>query len=610
MKTNKKKEEELLEEMPKSLTTYLGQKGYTLLKKELTVKQQYTIKEKLMVKPFTHGAPMTATTTFPVYRESENKLYVPRYFGEHYFGEAKQIKIPEGDNIDLTFEGKLRDYQEEVVYKFIDYVKSKNTLGGLLELYCAWGKTSASLYIISQLKKKTIVIVHKEFLMNQWIERIQQFLPSARIGKIQGQTIDIEDKDIVLCMLQSLVLKEYPPTMFDSFGLTIIDEVHHISSQTFSNALFKLVTKYMLGLSATMQRKDGTTDVFKMFLGKIVHTAIKKVEHEVEVRAITYKTNDDDFNETILDYKGQPQISSMISKLCSYNRRTEFIIKTLNDFLCVDGVDPTMIRHHKETMDKTQPACKMCKKSDNYLMKNTCCNVVEYCLLCMDNLVEQSKTPIISIDKKTGQTKQVKRRPKCPSCNKVLSYEQHYIENPYVKPIEQLHIIIMSHNLNILEYMYRKLVCKNYASVGYYVGGMSEHELKRSEKKQVILSSYQMASEGLDIATLNTEFLISPKTDVVQIVGRILRAKHATNKPIIYDFVDSHDVFHKQWLKRKTYYKKQNYKIIETNSSDYQKDTSKWKIGFLPNNSIFEKKCQEEDEIDLPMNGCLLLLRK
>lgn len=112
--------------------------------------------------------------------------------------------------------------------------------------------------------------------MNQWIERIQQFLPGARIGKIQGQIIDIDNKDIVLCMLQSLVLKDYPSSIFDSFGLTIIDEVHHISSETFSNALFKVVTKYMLGLSATMNRKDGTTKVFKMFLGPVVHKAEKR----------------------------------------------------------------------------------------------------------------------------------------------------------------------------------------------------------------------------------------------------------------------------------------------------------------------------------------------
>jgi superfamily II DNA or RNA helicase len=86
----------------------------------------------------------------------------------------------------------------------------------------------------------------------------------------------VEDKDIVLCMLQSLISKEYEASLFEQFGFTIIDEVHHISSQSFSNSLFKVVTKYMLGLSATMERKDGTTSVFKMFLGDVIFKAEKK----------------------------------------------------------------------------------------------------------------------------------------------------------------------------------------------------------------------------------------------------------------------------------------------------------------------------------------------
>ena len=182
----------------------------------------------------------------------------------------------------------------------------------MLELYCAWGKTSASLNIITQLKKKTIVIVHKEFLMNQWIERIQQFLPAARVGKIQGPVIDIDDKDIVIAMLQSLSMKDYPSSVFDSFGFTIIDEVHHISSEVFSNSLFKLVTKYMLGLSATMNRKDGTTPVFKMFLGDVIYKSKRDNDRAVTVRAIEYYVDDDYFNEVKLDYRGKPQYSSMI----------------------------------------------------------------------------------------------------------------------------------------------------------------------------------------------------------------------------------------------------------------------------------------------------------
>ena len=69
----------------------------------------------------------------------------------------------------------------------------------------------------------------------------------------------------------ALVKKKYPSHIFQHFGLTIIDECHHIAAEVFSNALFQIVTKYMLGLSATMDRKDRLTYVFKMFIGDVVY---------------------------------------------------------------------------------------------------------------------------------------------------------------------------------------------------------------------------------------------------------------------------------------------------------------------------------------------------
>ena len=470
--------------------TYLGQKGYTIPKNELTIEKQKQIRNDLTIKPFVMGSPMNnEQKTFPAYRESGNKFYVPHYYGVENFGAPKQYKISEGNDIDLEFAGILRDYQEPVVNKFIDYCNDVKYGGGLLELPCAWGKTSASLYILSKLHKKTLVIVHKEFLMNQWIERIQQFLPKARVGKIQGPIIDIDDKDIVIGMLQSLSMKEYPASTFESFGLTIIDEVHHISSEVFSNSLFKLVTKYMLGLSATMNRKDGTTKVFKMFLGEVIFKGKRDEPMNVVVHAIKYEVDDDEFNEVKLDFRGNPAYSTMISKLCEYNRRTEFILKIVSDMLAIN-------------------------------------------------------------------------------------------------PNQQ--IMILAQYKNILKYLHDAIAHRNIATVGYYIGGMKEQALKATEGKKVVIATYAMAAEALDIKTLTTLIMATPKTDIEQSVGRILREKHSS--PVVVDIVDSHDLFQNQWRKRKTFYKKENYKIIYTNSANYTPDTSKWLVVFNPSSSE-TKKC-------------------
>jgi hypothetical protein len=88
----------------------------------------------------------------------------------------------------------------------------------------------------------------------------------------------------------------------------------------------------------------------------------------------------------------------------------------------------------------------------------------------------------------------------------------------------------------------------------------------------VIVATYSMAAEGLDIKTLSTLILATPKTDVVQAVGRILRVKH--ERPLIVDIVDSHDMFKKQWYKRRAFYLKCKYTVLYTNNEGYMID--KW----------------------------------
>ena len=126
-----------------------------------------------------------------------------------------------------------------------------------------------------------------------------------------------------------------------------------------------------------------------------------------------------------------------------------------------------------------------------------------------------------------------------------------------------------------------------------------------------------MASEALDIPSLNAEFLITPKTDIVQSVGRVLRAKHAFSDPIIYDIKDNHNVFEKQWLKRKTYYKKQNYNIIECDIYNYSKNYSNWKItnssckNGLTNSAVSDDdETETETETKVSKGVCLLKIKK
>jgi superfamily II DNA or RNA helicase len=481
------------------ISTYLGEKGYTIYKDAIDSKEQQFIREELTVKPFIPKSPVQPPG-FPVYRESHQKFYIPRYFGYEHYGEPDESRIEAGTNISVEFKGQLRDYQQHISDIYMKKVsESPFGGGGLLEIPCGRGKTVIALNIISRVNQKTLIIVHKGFLLNQWVERIEQYLPQARIGKLQGQTIDIENKDIVIGMLQSLSMKDYSPDIFKSFGLTVVDEVHHISSEVFSRSLLKIVTKYTLGLSATMQRKDGLTKVFKMYLGDIIYKEHVKRDDKVIVKAVEYKTNDEEFNEVEMDYRGTPKFSTMITKLCSFNRRSEYILNIIkNEFTL----------------------------NDNQQM------------------------------------------------------------------------IVLAHNKNLLTYLHDAIESRNIATVGYYVGGMKEAELKKSETKKVIIATYAMASEGLDIPSLTTLLFATPKTDITQSVGRILRVKHA--HPLIIDIIDQHDIFKQQWSKRKSYYIKQNYKIMHTEDYTLTKPI-KWVEKHDPDNiaaHVLKKKIPGKCLID------------
>ncbi len=449
------------------MKSYLGQKGYSIYKNTLTVKEQIFIRDELSVSPYVPKSISSSNNapSFPIYRESQNKFYLPRFFGESNFGEISESKLKEPKSIDLEFAGELRDYQNNIINCYMNNIIKG---GGLLEIPCGRGKTVMALKIISNLKVKTLVIVHKGFLMDQWIERIEQFLPGAKVGKIQGQEIDIDDKDIVLGMVQSLSTIDYPSYIFEDFGLTIIDECHHMGAEVFVRSLFKIVTKYVLGLSATMQRKDGLTKVFKMFLGDVIYKEKRDDSFDVTVRCYDFIVNDEEFNNTKYDFRGNPAYSSMITKICSYDKRSDFIIKIVKDLIDSD---------------------------------------------------------------------------------------------------KERQIIILGHNKNLLTYLFKSIESNNIATVGYYVGGMKKEQLKESEDKQIIIATYSMAAEGLDIKTLTTLIMATPKTDVTQSIGRILRTKHSS--PLVVDIVDTHDVFKNQFKKRLKYYQQLNYKIFKSSNIDY-----------------------------------------
>ena len=498
----------------------LGRRGYSVQKRSLTSSQIRDIKRELKVKSL---IPATFTPfpppAFRVYLESANKLYLPRHYGINTLGPPEENKlIDAGDNISLTFVGQIRANQQPVISDFINACQTQG--GGLISLPCGYGKTIICLNLIATLGKKTLVVVHKEFLLTQWKERIGTFLPGARVGFIQQKKVDIQDKDIVIGMLQSISMKDYPAETFHSFGLVAIDECHHLGAEVFSRALPKIATKYMLGLSATPQRKDGLSCVFEWHLGPMVYCIKKRDPDKVGVHWMEYLCDFPEYCKVEYNNQGRVNCPRMITQICEYLPRTRVIVDLIQEQARL-GRNILVLSDRREHL-----------------------NQIQHLLQVGQGDAEDGS----GSDQTTF-------------------------------------------------------------SVGQYVGGLSQQELKDSETKQIILGTFAMSSEGMDIPSLNTLVLASPKTDVEQSAGRIFRQKQSerTHAPLIIDIVDQISIFQRQSQHRRRLYNRNKYQIVKKCLSHLQHPSSFKKahgVGSLETGS--GPQIAQKVEVGLDLSKCLL----
>ena len=590
---------------------FISDQGYSVSKAILSDKEYQEIKKDLTVKPFTMPD-FGEAKPFKLFQEGPTKIYMPKFYGLKRFGDPDVNRQANGLDISLEFSGNLRQEQVKPVNAFMEAVGTNHCTGGILNLTCASGKclgkntpimmfngktrkvqdiipgdilmgddmrpryviticlgrstmysvhqdngityrvndvhiltlydtykkklvdlevgvymstanrgtrylgarmttnhelitypikvekedgmddyfgftitgnrrflladgtithnTVMAIHLICKLGKKALVVVHKDFLLQQWKERFLQFAPSARLGLIKAKTIDVEDKDIVLASLQSLCMKDYPEDIFKDFGLVVIDEVHHTSAEVFSKALRKIAFKYTLGLSATINRKDGLSKVFKWYLGDVLYSNVnckengKTKKDRVDVLCCYHYTPDPEYSREEYMMRDKLNISRMINNVCEYTPRVVYVVDVLMSVL------------------RKEPDRKV----------------------------------IILSDRK-------------------------------------------QHLLNIKEMLMDKGL-----SCGGYFGGMKQDDLKQSEKAQIILGTFCMVSEGFDCKGLDTLILASPKSDVVQSVGRILReeADKRRHVPLVIDIIDEFSIFQRQAMKRLKYYKTQKYNLI------------------------------------------------
>jgi superfamily II DNA or RNA helicase len=487
----------------------LTHKGYAVRKDSLTPQQTEKIRKELTVAPKAATRFAPPPDSFTIFSESPSRFYLPRVWARGEFGDPQESILVDGDPIreDLKFVGTPYEYQKEIIEQFVQVGGN-----GLICVPCGRGKTFMAISIAARIGRKFMVVVDKEFLLQQWSGELQALMPGIRIGIIQEskKQIDVvETKPVVftipelkeklralglkvggtkdellarlreaegeakpapvlkydccIAMIQTLVQRDFAESDFRSFGLSIFDECHHLGAAHFSRALGKVQTKFMLGLSATPVRDDGLTKVFEWFIGKPVYwEKVREADPDVIVRKVAFDSDDPVYSNEPRDFRGEVALATLLTQILEYEPRNEKIDEIMAELVA---------------------------RADRRIL--------------------------VLSDRKTHLERIEKGLPKG-------------------------------------------------TTVSYYIGGMKE-EVRESGARtaQVLLGTYAMASEAMNIKTLNTMLMASPRRKIEQSTGRILRVQKADRKvqPLIVDVVDSHGIYQGQWLKRRVYYKKCAYKM-------------------------------------------------
>ena len=313
--------------------------GYVVPKASLTVEQVQDVKDELTVEPELKAEYTTKKPRrWSLYSENDVDLTVPRFYGLSRFGPPVSIEFGDGGNSTrLSCTIVLRPPQRPIFFQALDVLRTDG--GVVLACPTGFGKTNLALALVAELGLKTLVVVAKTFLADQWADRISQFLPDASVGRVQGPTVDCDGRDIVIAMLQSLATKTYSPELLRSFSVVIYDECVHVAAEVFCRALPKTAARYTMGLSATPQRKDGLTKVIHWFLGReLVRPADERPYHgRVVVQRVPITCEDPGYGTVYHNFKGVIFLPKMITDLIACDGRNDEIVSRIVELLREGG---------------------------------------------------------------------------------------------------------------------------------------------------------------------------------------------------------------------------------------------------------------------------------
>ena len=308
----------------------IDKRGFTFFP---THDQLKVVKSELKFKPdvkVEYGMPKKS---FFVYTcNPDGSLTVPRGWGLKNIGKGKStfcdgtsidesVQLIQGFKLDTT---RSQDVAMDCIKNVLEIPIERGGGMGLISLPCGGGKTVLFIYLLIEvIRKRAIIVVHTNQLADQWEERFNFFCPNIRIGRVQGSIIKVDNCDVVICMLQTLSMKEdLNPMLFDDFSVLGIDECHLVCTETFSKLLTRWGMKHIFGLSATPTRKDKLENVLFSHIGGLIYSGTRE---KVPLKVMFEYPDVSKCQELTNPKTKKPDHVGMITSLVEDEKRTRLI---------------------------------------------------------------------------------------------------------------------------------------------------------------------------------------------------------------------------------------------------------------------------------------------
>jgi len=251
-----------------------------------------------------------------------------------------------GKPLDVSFRGELRP--EQIIA--VDGLAAHET--GVLAATTAFGKTIVAASLIAKRGVNTLVLVHRRQLLDQWVERLSTFLGIARcdLGQIGGGR-DRPNGLLDIALIQSLCRKGTVDDRVAGYGHLIVDECHHLPAWSFEQVTRRAKARFVLGLSATVVRKDGHHPIVTMQCGPIRHqvsakrqAAMRPFQHTVIVRPTSFRPSAADALDSRAEFHGL--YSELIHDEDRNRRICDDVVNAVRD-----GRSPLVLTERNEHLD-------------------------------------------------------------------------------------------------------------------------------------------------------------------------------------------------------------------------------------------------------------------